>query len=289
MKAPHSTMALLILLLAVCAGCGGDDDDDGNPTGPSIPALPFELSTDPGDQPVWADAQHVVSKWGSNWTIHSLDSSGSSVFLDIDTQDYIQSYDVSPDQVTLAYSTRRGQWYDLVLHDRQDQTEVTVRESGVNRSYYTPRWSPDGDRIICNGGGKLLLATRTKGWRVTTLREGGTVPNWSPDGQRIVYLGEDSEVWIIGVDGTGDTRLTNDGDSKGPVAWSPDGSRIAVVVGDSPDYLRVISATSGETLFEIHDEVADLRWPSWSPDGSMLACSRKVGGAQATIWIHAAE
>src|SRR6266849_8207934 len=63
-----------------------------------------------------------------------------------------------------------------------------------------------------------------------------TSPMISPDGKRIAYVVSradlersvyDSDVWLIGVDGSNDTRLTRNPSTNNHPRWSPDGSRIA--------------------------------------------------------------
>ena len=56
--------------------------------------------------------------------------------------------------------------------------------------------------------------------------------SWSPDGARIAFsrragtAGDQSEIYVMNADGTGQTRLTFDG-ANGSPAWSPDGTQIA--------------------------------------------------------------
>ena len=88
-------------------------------------------------------------------------------------------------------------------------------------------------------------------------------PFWSPDGTKIAYtmmrrdpVGDQFghyvlEVWVIGVDGSNDTRLYHSpccaGGGEYPV-WSPDGSRIAFspqIDGMSPDWIVVNADGTG--------------------------------------------
>ena len=63
---------------------------------------------------------------------------------------------------------------------------------------------------------------------VAAVPAGGSHPTWSPDGERIAFIGSNGEPYVVNVDGTGLTRLTElPGDGNRP-AWSPDGARHAV-------------------------------------------------------------
>jgi TolB protein len=54
-------------------------------------------------------------------------------------------------------------------------------------------------------------------------------PSWSPDGSRLVFQSArygQSELYVIGVDGSGERRLTHNLADDTHPAWSPDGSTI---------------------------------------------------------------
>jgi Tol biopolymer transport system component len=109
-------------------------------------------------------------------------------------------------------------------------------------------WSPDGSRIAFDdhgGGRNRIIVMNRDGSDQHVLVEAASLqrsPFWSPDGTEIAYtmmrrdpvgdqFGHYSlEVWVIGVDGSNDTRLYHSqccaGGGEYPV-WSPDGGRIA--------------------------------------------------------------
>jgi TolB protein len=101
-------------------------------------------------------------------------------------------------------------------------------------------------------------------------------PTWSPDGTEIAYtrmrrdpvgdqFGHYSlEVWVIGVDGSNNTRLYHSqccaGGGEYPV-WSPDGSRIAFspqIDGQSSRWIVVNADGTGSP--EPIDETEVLTW-----------------------------
>jgi Tol biopolymer transport system component len=101
-------------------------------------------------------------------------------------------------------------------------------------------------------------------------------PFWSPDGTEIAYtmmrkdpVGDQFghfvlEVWVIGVDGSNNTRLYHSpccaGGGEYPV-WSPDGSRIAFspqIDGMSADWIVVNADGTGSP--EPIDQTEVLSW-----------------------------
>src|SRR5215213_7230688 len=76
----------------------------------------------------------------------------------------------------------------------------------------------------------VINANGTGARAVTTAGENDQSPAFSPDGKRIAFTRGSGglDIWVVNVDGTGLTDLTNDPEgSETDAAWSPDGSRIA--------------------------------------------------------------
>jgi Tol biopolymer transport system component/protocatechuate 3,4-dioxygenase beta subunit len=161
-----------------------------------------------------------------------------------------------------------------------------------------PTWSPDGRRIafIRDGNIHVMNADGTDVSPLTYFRWPTTPslayqPAWSPDGQRIAFVGQHTtsdggtEIYVINVDSSGLTRLTNSlGDDWWP-AWSPDGQKIAFFSfrdaygttdpGNSEIYV-MNSDGSSQTRITYNPTIDTNRPgadedPTWSPDGRQIA------------------
>jgi Tol biopolymer transport system component len=93
---------------------------------------------------------------------------------------------------------------------------------------YVPAWSADGRLAVIKWSGGFwitLPATKQRlalpGLQAPTFTAPGLV--WSPDGSHLAFTAADkdgvSDVWVIGVDGTGLTRVTHDFGANGALGW----------------------------------------------------------------------
>ena len=93
---------------------------------------------------------------------------------------------------------------------------------------YVPAWSADGRLAVIKWSGGFwitLPATRRRlalpGLQAPQFTAPGLA--WSPDGSRLAFTAADragvSDVWTIGVDGTGLTRVTHDVGASGALGW----------------------------------------------------------------------
>jgi TolB protein len=149
-----------------------------------------------------------------------------------------------------------------------------------------PTWSPDSRHLAFTIGLSedradivvIDLVTHTQ--TSLTNQSLNLDPSWSPDGTRIAFAsnrddpsGEAYELYVIGADGSGLTRLTNEpGVDHGLPNWSPDSSRIAysaTVAGGTNIYVMNADGTGTKRLTSSGAAIE----PAWSPDGSRIAYS----------------
>jgi Tol biopolymer transport system component len=129
---------------------------------------------------------------------------------------------------------------------------VTTRPKGADADS-EPQFSPDGSRIAFTRfknfekGPSAIHVVATDGSglrRLTPWKLNASHPDWSPDGQRIAFDSGDAQVpgnkgdiYVMGADGSGRTRLTDNPRIRegkpfkqdGNPVWSPSGTRIMYV------------------------------------------------------------
>lgn len=154
-------------------------------------------------------------------------------------------------------------------------------------SSFAPSYSPNGKRIVFVRSFKqfdlwTMNANGSHERRLTwTKRIEEDSPAWSPDGKQIAFVvaGPDDHVspeqgiWVIGADGHGRHRLTDDFDAS--PSWSPDGSEIAFARFDRATQtygIYVLPAAGGAPTrlsAPAQGGISDSA-PAWSPDGSRI-------------------
>jgi Tol biopolymer transport system component len=186
---------------------------------------------------------------------------------------------LSPDGEKIAFIRHLA---GAVLHVMNaDGTAVIPLEQD---SASHPSWSPDGARIafakkprqgdISDSDIYLIDADGTGLVNLTGhLGTDDAAPAWSPDGDKIVFASA-GDLFVIGVDGTNLTRLTQDPEPNDDPAWSPDAARIAFTCEREGNKEICVMNADGTGLLQLTDDPAEDRNPVWSPDGAKIAFTR---------------
>jgi Tol biopolymer transport system component len=92
------------------------------------------------------------------------------------------------------------------------------------------------------------------------------------------YRNGKGDIYVINIDGTGETQLTTSPANDTDAEWSPDGSRIAFVSERDGNNEIYIMNADGSGVTRLTDNTADDASPTFSPDGQLLAFLSKRSG-----------
>lgn len=147
------------------------------------------------------------------------------------------------------------------------------------------------EKAVSDGAISIMDADGTNKQRIFTAGSGAAfAPAWSPDGAWIAFgLGgylqarksKPATIMLVRRDGSGARELTPDSLNAGFPSWSPDGKRIVYRVWGANEGLRILTVADGsvQVLTTDYDNL-----PFWSPDGSLIAFTRKHEGNNFDIY-----
>lgn len=158
----------------------------------------------------------------------------------------------------------------------------TAAVGGPELFGHYPQWSPDGTLIAFGrtsspSDGLWVMRPDGSDLRQLSSVPGGGAPVWSPDGKRIAFLGHEGvdgagHLYLIGADGTGVLRVTDDPEAESFPAWSPDGTKVAFAkmldTGNKGELELLDVATGRVTALTGANVTHDQ--PVWSPDGTHI-------------------
>jgi len=118
--------------------------------------------------------------------------------------------------------------------------------------------------FLVNSDGSENLQLTDTGWNEH--------PQFSPDGSRIVFLSDrdgNLEIYVMNINGTNQTRLTNSEEKETAPRWSPDGSKIAFQ-REVPEWQLFIMDVNGSNAFQVTEDFQPSIVYNWSHDGTQI-------------------
>ena len=197
---------------------------------------------------------------------------------------------ISPDGKFMVYAKLEGGQQSLWIKQIQTGSNVNIVKPGESDEFWGITFSPDGNFVYYNAGGRSSSDAPTI-FRVPTL--GGTPTRFlansyhlqfAPDGKQIsfkradVVAGKES-ILIANANGTGERELTARSGKQffsSAAAWSPDGQFIAVTAGDdslapAPSMVPLLISVADGSVKQLGEKTWEqLEDLAWHPTGDSL-------------------
>ena len=114
-------------------------------------------------------------------------------------------------------------------------------------------------------------------------------PRWSPDGKRIIYLSDESGVLQINqmdLDQETVRQMTNITNLEGPPLWSPNGEGFVFTSGQDGQLEIYWMGAQDGTPTRVTDNSLTERLGDWSPDGQWLVFSSDIPEEERGLWVR---
>ena len=218
---------------------------------------------------------------------------------------------LSPDGRTLAYAAGIPGEMRIYVRDVSGGRAIAVAE-GLQQHQRAPRWSPDGNQLLFQAGGRELASSADQRsdvdivlYSVSPLggtprrmlaRAGAMSAAWSPDGKQFAFAQGTgiyaSSIWIASTSDPEHARRMASGTDLYSLSWSPDGKLLAFVSGnvrfvfgtghlgnDGPSTLWILNIATGALHRLSSGETLDIS-PVWLPDSRGLLFISNRDGAR---------
>jgi len=215
-----------------------------------------------------------------------MDQDGYNVRALTDGRDLVLTPRFSPTSNDITYMTYGGASPRVVLMNIDTRQREIVGD--FPRMSFAPRFSPDGQRIIMSllsddGSNSNIFELDLRSSRLSQLTNVpaiNTAPSYSPDGTQVAFesdRGGGQQIYVMGIGGSGQTRISfGDGRYSTPV-WSPDGKYIAFTKQHAGKFAIGVMRPdgSGERILTegFHNE-----GPTWAPNSRVLMFFRESQG-----------
>ena len=214
---------------------------------------------------------HVV--YPVNDQLYLMQVDGTNRTLIVEKDAYIIDPYFSLDGSKILFSVEYGADTYETYTINADGSHLRLLPDGSGHSF-----SPDSSKILYTSSQEIFIID-ADGSNKSVLSDGWE-PMFSPDGSKIIFVSDRNNaygLYIMDVDGSNQTQLTEHDARIDKISFSPDGSKILFVSErDNACGLYIVNI-DGSSQTQLAEHQAWIYEPSFSPDGSMIIYLRKDG------------
>ena len=166
--------------------------------------------------PAWSpDGKQIAYSDGSNIFTVTVDPVNPEFVKITHDSNHNETPSWSPDGKQIAFSSSLDGNPNIFAIGTDGRNRIRFTNHAGTEAH--PDWSPDGEHIVFMGHRNketswdiYLVNTRTFiESQVTATTDDDVEPSWSPDGRKIAFERNSNDVYVVNVDGTGLTNITN--------------------------------------------------------------------------------
>jgi Tol biopolymer transport system component len=131
----------------------------------------------------------------------------------------------------------------------------------------SPRWSPDGQKIVfsVHGNGISVVNADGSGLKQLTSAEGDAIPLWLPDGRIAFHSAAGNKYMVMDVNGNIVSAIGDDTYAELKKEWSPGKLAYVMSEGDPGTGYDVRLITPDSSFVVIIMDGKSLNSPTWCP------------------------
>ena len=172
----------------------------------------------------------------SIWEIYVMNADGSGQTRLTNDSAWHSLPSWSPDGRRIAFQSNRDENAEIYVMNADGSGQTRLTNEAANDRF--PSWSPDGQRIA-------FYSYRDENWEIYVMNADGSGqtrltdnpardirPSWSPDGRHIAFSSDRDDpdpddndrimsIYVMNVDGSDETRLTDNSATDHASDWSP--------------------------------------------------------------------
>jgi dipeptidyl aminopeptidase/acylaminoacyl peptidase len=280
---------------------GGDEEDDSDLTFLDDTVLIFQST----EIPTRNDEGYFYSSFAAT-------SDGVELLVDTDDNQYSTGCGtLSPDGTRFLYTTNEdgngeSDYTHFEIYSARADGSRGRRLTETEADEITPRWSPDGERIVFMASEEpddidtyeifVMDADGDNLEQITDNNDGDRFPSWSPDGELIIFHsnrdGDDYDLYTMTPEGEDVQQLTENDWNDARAMYSPDGEQIVFNANRfGYDDLFIMDA-DGDNIERLTESEDNFEFGAiWSPDGTMLAftSNQDVAPSPNEVWVMNAD